>query len=674
MTYGANGGQVRDALATLLRQHRIQQRLGGAGSHTIPETTTVEERAALGALIARYRHAVLVYCRISVTAVNPNTPLDGTSVRTRGPAEELRYRLDRAVEGSTTGLPTMDELTTPQNLDLVESWRRAAQASALGEHDFPAGLSWGTLTDQQCRTVLNDAAEITQGLVVLDQRHTNIPGWAALPDCASLGRAAQVCTVFAGYDGQDHTVDLRGRRPPLEMIDGPDPGGFAGLIQTEQNLLIHLTRFPDARGLRLVIDSQRVLSHQLGVRVREDFPTISNHWAGRAATYTSLAQQCRNLAGLVGDARKASADGSILPSRLQKVPSSQPLAPEQANSLRALATCSPNLSRSNRSPASHDSGKPPPTGPVSPNMVDDLHCSANLPGRSLMPLLVTSTSTSRTSDLDQLFHAGVGVHAAWSRRSAQASTWRVMAGAARRWPGPVATRCRRQHVPDRVTLKDLVVVVAEHAQADDLTGRVAATTAAGPAAAHPTSLALGREVVRLGPVVGGAQLPHLVVEGRQLDTEGPGHAVPGYPAPAAVVNASVAEHLEVLRLVPFGRVGAGEGGGHADALERPLLHTVHAEQFRQAGGLEHRVGATSITRWNGGADLAPGSDPRASARRSVAGATPVRGHRRYGLGVRNSVLGCLGHGARWMVTFEPDRPRRYQPGHHSGGQPPGASG
>jgi len=336
MTYGANGRQMRDALATLLRQHRIQQRLGGPGSHTIPETTTAEERATLGALIARYRHAVLVYCRISVTAVNPNTPLEATSVRTRGPAEELRYRLDRAVEGSSAGLPTMDELTTPQNFDLVESWRRAAQAAALGEHDFPAGLSWGTLTDQQCRTVLNDAAEITQGLVVLDQRYKNIPGWAALRDWASLGRAAQVCAVFAGYDGQDHTVDLRGWRPSLETIDGPDPGGLAGVIQTEQNLLIHLTRFPDARGLRLVIDSQRVLSHELGVRVREDLPTIANRWAGRAATYTRLAQECRNVAGLLGDGRNASADGSILLSRLRKVPSTQPLAPEQAKSLARL--------------------------------------------------------------------------------------------------------------------------------------------------------------------------------------------------------------------------------------------------------------------------------------------------------------------------------------------------
>jgi hypothetical protein len=32
------------------------------------------------------------------------------------------------------------------------------------------------LTDQQCRTVLKDVAEVTQGLVVLDQRYKNIAG------------------------------------------------------------------------------------------------------------------------------------------------------------------------------------------------------------------------------------------------------------------------------------------------------------------------------------------------------------------------------------------------------------------------------------------------------------------------------------------------------------------
>jgi hypothetical protein len=119
---------------------------------------------------------VLVYCRISVTAVNPNTPLHGTSVRTRGPAEELRYRLDRAVEGSTAGLPTMDELTTRRTSSWSSPGAGQPRRRALSEHDFPAGLSWGTLTDQQCRTVLKDVAEVTQGLVVLDQRYKNIAG------------------------------------------------------------------------------------------------------------------------------------------------------------------------------------------------------------------------------------------------------------------------------------------------------------------------------------------------------------------------------------------------------------------------------------------------------------------------------------------------------------------
>ena len=50
--YAENGGHLRAELSTLLRQHRVQQRLGGAGSHTIPETTTADERRQLGEQIA----------------------------------------------------------------------------------------------------------------------------------------------------------------------------------------------------------------------------------------------------------------------------------------------------------------------------------------------------------------------------------------------------------------------------------------------------------------------------------------------------------------------------------------------------------------------------------------------------------------------------------------------
>ncbi len=38
--YGENSGMIRAELTVLLRQHRIQQRLGGKGIHTVPETTT----------------------------------------------------------------------------------------------------------------------------------------------------------------------------------------------------------------------------------------------------------------------------------------------------------------------------------------------------------------------------------------------------------------------------------------------------------------------------------------------------------------------------------------------------------------------------------------------------------------------------------------------------------
>jgi hypothetical protein len=225
---------------------------------------------------------------------------------------------------------------TSQEFELVELWRRSAQAAALGEHDFPAGVSWVKMTDEQCRTVLKDAGEVAQGLVVLDRRYKNIPGWKALRGCEPLGRAAQACAASAGTAGTDHTVDLRGWRPALELREGPGPGGFTGALQSEQNLLIHLTQFPDARGLRLVIDSQRVLSNDLAHRAKDDLPGLAGHWARRAATYTGLAKECRNVAGLIGDGSRASAEGSILLSRLRKVPASERLTPEQAKAFERL--------------------------------------------------------------------------------------------------------------------------------------------------------------------------------------------------------------------------------------------------------------------------------------------------------------------------------------------------
>lgn len=124
--YGENTGQLRAEFTTLLRQHRIQQRLGGKGIHTVPETTTVAEREELGHQIARFRRTVLVWCFQAVNATSPSTDLEGSSHRTRRPVEELRSRLAVAIEASSSGPTFLDELTTPQRFPIVETcgWPR----------------------------------------------------------------------------------------------------------------------------------------------------------------------------------------------------------------------------------------------------------------------------------------------------------------------------------------------------------------------------------------------------------------------------------------------------------------------------------------------------------------------------------------------------------------------
>ena len=229
LMYGETSGMLRDALGELLRQHRIQQRIGGAGIHTVPETTTVEERKTIGQQIARYRYAVLVWCHQAMHAANPRIGLEGSSGRARGPAEGLRYRLERTLRGMAVDLPTLDELVTPQQFALVESWRQAARASALGEHDFANGVGYGRLSEPQCLTVIKDAADVARALVSLDRRYANIPGWQALPEPGRLGRAAATCATWAGHGEPDYTVDRRGWKPAPNLIEGPGlPGSRRG--------------------------------------------------------------------------------------------------------------------------------------------------------------------------------------------------------------------------------------------------------------------------------------------------------------------------------------------------------------------------------------------------------------------------------------------------------------
>lgn len=74
-------------------------------------------------------------------------------------------------------------------------------------------------------TLLKDAPDVARDLVGLDRRYANNPGWQSLKDTGWLGRAAEVCSTFAGYDEPDCTIDLRGWQPRRTVVEGPELPG-----------------------------------------------------------------------------------------------------------------------------------------------------------------------------------------------------------------------------------------------------------------------------------------------------------------------------------------------------------------------------------------------------------------------------------------------------------------
>ena len=181
-------------------------------------------------------------------------------------------------------------------------------------------------------TVLKDASEITRALTGLDRRYTaNMPGWEPIEEADLLGRSAVVCAAHAGYTEPEYGIDRRGWRPPVRLIDGPALSGLGGVLQAENNLLVRLRFQPDAYSLRLILDSQRIVSHRaanldVSASTGRDFAA---RWTERAETYMLLVDQTRNLRGLVGHG-VAAAEGALAASRIRN------LDPGALAELRAL--------------------------------------------------------------------------------------------------------------------------------------------------------------------------------------------------------------------------------------------------------------------------------------------------------------------------------------------------
>jgi len=335
--YGETGALMRSELATLLHIHRTQRRLGSESLNA----TALEER---GVQIRQYRQSILTWSAEAVRAAKPlvfsvSTPVPANPFRATtdlGPVHEFARALDHTRQHSTAPLPSLDQLTTSSGNELVEHWRHAARAAALAEHDTNGAQLASRLTAAQANALVSDVAAITQALIVLDQRYTNTPGWERLAQPQRLGWAALATAIDVALERPDYTVDQTGWRPRATAIRGPAKPGILGVLQAEHNLLVRLQTTPNALSLRLVVDSQRQLSHGLAELAGPVDEVLAQGWRERTATYVRLQSQLRNLGSRLGGGGTAVAEASNAVARLRALPRETVVEPRVLGAFQTL--------------------------------------------------------------------------------------------------------------------------------------------------------------------------------------------------------------------------------------------------------------------------------------------------------------------------------------------------
>lgn len=283
MTYGDVASRLRETMTWLLERRRITQQLGGPGSFRIPVTTTEADRLAMGEEIQHYRAAVLTYCLEALRAATPTADLDGKD-RLRDPAVALRYQLEVAHAGTPAGVELSSLMSQRPSFELVSGWQDAARIAIEGEREI-AAIRRQPLSREQKAQLLKDAADLTRGLVVLDIRYKNVPGWQFLEQKGRLMTAATACSEALAASGLDASVDGLGWRPIPGIIEGPALPGLAGVLQAQHNVTVALSHFPSAFHLRHVLVAQADLSQQSGRLAQRVESSTATSFQERAALY-----------------------------------------------------------------------------------------------------------------------------------------------------------------------------------------------------------------------------------------------------------------------------------------------------------------------------------------------------------------------------------------------------
>ena len=82
---------------------------------------------------------------------------------------------------------------------------------------------------------------------------------------------------------------------------------------------MHLARFLNARNLRLVLDSQRLVAGSAATLVDTTVPQLAAKWRTREATYLRLMRETRDLGGMIGNGGPAAGQGAVAAHRIQQL-------------------------------------------------------------------------------------------------------------------------------------------------------------------------------------------------------------------------------------------------------------------------------------------------------------------------------------------------------------------
>lgn len=331
--YGESGASLRREITSLLELHRVQRRLG-----------PTDQVTGHVLLIRQYRENVLAWCSgalqlaapMHFSHLPPRNPNPFAPIGTDGAARDLARELARVRTSSAATPAVLERLTTRHENLLVEHWRQAARASALAEGDI-GQMALKGITSQQAAGLVGDVAAITQAVVVLDRRYHRVPGWKTFDQGAALGWTALAAALDVNLKSHDYSLDTTGWQPRVRPMRGRAPSGLLGVLQAEHNVLAGLSHFPHALRLRMIVDSQRVLSARLSTLAGQADPADAQFWDARFCTYAEIQRQLRDIGGIRGGGERAAAEAAHVVARLKSVGIDAVIEPRALAAFKMLA-------------------------------------------------------------------------------------------------------------------------------------------------------------------------------------------------------------------------------------------------------------------------------------------------------------------------------------------------